>query len=108
MIDKRAIEKAIEGGWATYKGEPIEFYFYDECRPKWQEIALDPLFWQALGKALEWSDYTQVLHYYDQDRWNRDCTHSKNEVTWQHNARCFYNLILTGGDTDAFWKDLLT
>lgn len=51
---RESIQKAIEGGWNKYKDEPIEFFFYDECRPKWQEITSDPLFWQCLGKSLRW------------------------------------------------------
>jgi hypothetical protein len=96
QIPREAIEKAIEGGWATYKGEPIEFYFYDECRPKWQEIAFDPSFWQALGQTLNWYGlYSDVF--------GKDAI-----AAWQRKAHEFYALVLTSRNTEKFWEDLLT
>ncbi len=49
---KEAIQKAIEGGWETkhnfndWGGEIMSDFA--------NEALLDPLFWQALGKALGW------------------------------------------------------
>lgn len=43
---------------------------------------LDPLFWQALGKALGWKG------------------------AWKHYAHQYFDLLLTGGDTEKFWKEL--
>ena len=107
MIPKQAIEKAIEGGWHSELGldgvNEYGAYFNDglyHYRP--QEIALDPSFWQALGKALGWTDYSEE-HYTD----SRDRTYSRTHKTWWLNASRFYDLILTGGDTDAFWRGVL-
>lgn len=45
MIPKQAIEKAIEGGY----GQTEKPY-----STNWTGMALDPIFWQALGKVLGW------------------------------------------------------
>jgi hypothetical protein len=60
----------------------------------WQEIALDPSFWQALGKALGWNVTGRQLAM-------------NSKPNWQIWATRFYDLILTGGDTEKFWADLL-
>ena len=54
---------------------------------------LDPLFWQALGKALG--------HGINQ----RD--NVTNRLIWQQLALDYFDLVLTGGDTEKFWKELL-
>jgi hypothetical protein len=48
---------------------------------------LDPLFWQALGKALGWIDYARPQ--------------------WLQYALEYFELALTSGDTEKFWKELL-
>lgn len=78
MIPKTIIEKAFEGGYKSRVGDLVS----------WEEIALDPAFWQCLGKALGWERYT--MPYGD----------------WKMYARRFYDLILTGQSTDEFWKEL--
>lgn len=84
MIPKEAIKKAIEGGWKYKSGSG------------WTVIALDPSFWQCLGKALGWADNKLPV-----------LAHEPLGYTRQKYAHRFYDLILTGGDTDAFWKELL-
>lgn len=56
-----------------------------------EQIALDPLFWQALGKALGWDGWS-VQFYGDE---------------WLFHAHQYFDLVLTGGDTEAFWKELI-
>lgn len=50
---KQAIQKAIEGGYSpsgrTWKARQVH------------RILLDPLFWQSLGKALGWGEWTIKL-----------------------------------------------
>jgi hypothetical protein len=106
MIPKAAIEKSIEGGWVPprpylvlqfEKGSKLHA---EEVMAMMlpQEIALDLSFWQALGKALRWPLLGQP--YYLGNHW---C----EREWWQYKAIKFYDLILTGGDTEAFWKELL-
>lgn len=95
MIPKYIIEKAIEGGWKFQRSdrvsdeEAIEITLLD-----WERIALDPSFWQSLGKSLGWVTHTMSgeLPLREQD--------------WYIEAKRFYNLILTGGDTEKFWNEL--
>lgn len=96
MIPKEAIEKAVEGGWRGVI----------TTKQTWENIALDPSFWQALGKALGWSD-TRKSNY---DFLGKP--HVREEMQpspdWTRNALRFYDLILTEGDTKAFWGELLS
>lgn len=108
-IPKSAIEKAISGGW--YVGGKIDYRFLKEGfveiiptgledasdddlseRHKFTlaEIALDPTFWQALGKALGWPTIRSI-----------------EGQAWQRNAHRFYDLILQGQSTEEFWDKLL-
>lgn len=113
MIPKEILEKAIEGEWKEdlrYKTQYPEvkkgsgdmlIWYVDAVNHEWtfdrysfQQIALDPLFWQALGKSLLWSD---------------GASHVSNPTPeWMENAHRFYDLILTGQPTDTFWADLLS
>ena len=113
-IPKEAIEKAIEGGWHSE---------YPDCQilthSSWylmvgssrlsckgtplSTVALDPTFWQSLGKSLMWTEKTLV--YEDDDM--EDGTNDVWQKTWLFNAHRFYDLVLEGKDTDDFWQKLL-
>lgn len=92
-IPKEAIAKAKEGGWDDYETMNGFVVSADE-EPN--IAALDPLFWQALGKSLGWPKHEPT----------KDSS-SVGITEWHHFAMSFYNLILTNGDTDKFWTDLL-
>jgi hypothetical protein len=118
MIPKEIIEKAIEGGWKrgvdasknvfsfdiyesgiVYSVDPV---MYIDA----EEMIIDPLFWQSLGKALGWDkeDEENLKLYHASGGYGR------MPVTiykWNKNAHNFYNLLLTSGNTEKFWKDLL-
>lgn len=111
MTLKEFIETAIKGGWykeATYKIEGEEIIF---MRVKYDAITgvlpfstalLDHTLWQAVGRELGWSDYTEIITYYDRNRVNRDCTHSHNEETWKHSQHKFLDSLQEGKSlTDA-------
>ena len=75
MTIQETIEKAIEGGWNRYRDFTfisVRSYKHDPCDPlvelvglvegkkasnivSCNDIFLDPLFWQALGRALGWN-----------------------------------------------------
>lgn len=113
MIPTEAIEKAIEGGWAPWPpvwGETV-FKKLDITRAWWRnpitkrrvsivltKIALDPSFWQSLGKALGWATGTATDGSGTEYEWPHE---------WRNTAIQFYDLILTGDDTKKFWDDLL-
>lgn len=83
-IPEKALELARQGGWDITDGHG---YF--------EAIALDKDFWIGLSKALGWntSRYEPVV---------------KERYEWEENAHRLYDLILTGGDAEKYWKDLLT
>lgn len=117
FIPKAAIEKAMSAGW--YKGYTLEKYEnkYITLDPDgdrdallfFPEIALQPEFWQCLGKSLVWTNSIC-----------RDCGRSaqicmagdetclgEDVAGWKYHAGRFYDLILTGGDLEAYWKKIL-
>jgi len=101
MIPKKAIEKAQEGGWTnldkcTFSLNSLMGNFSE---PIDEAIALDPTFWQALGKALGWDERTTD---FDVDEF-----YMTDVQEWEFNAHWFAHIVLTGGDTEAFWNDIL-
>lgn len=115
MIPKEAIELAIQGGWKP-RGEKIRkrfevetdyAIFYDKVnvwRVPFEEIALDPSFWQALGKTKGWGK--PVGEWSFQNR--QDDMPMRPTAHWRNEAHFFYDLILTGGNTDEFWQSILS
>lgn len=118
MIPKEAIEKAIEGGWEAFGHcsptcpEPATFevsvdgiyvifhednsvveHAIDNVGYPAERIVLDASFWKSLGKALGWEELTEQGN--------------PSGTGWYYRASAFLDLVLTGGDTDAFWKELL-
>ena len=99
-IPKSAIEKAVIGGWnSSYLPNDEEYW----TREHFCVVALDPTFWQALGKVLGWKQ-----------EWNGQYMNTRNSQQepimvegWEHNAHRFYDLILTGQSTEKFWEDIL-
>jgi hypothetical protein len=91
MIPKQAIEKAIEGGWLEANQPWLQQHLMSDS----YHIALDPSFWQALGKALGKENHMEAL------------AHDWDVPWWRGQALNFYDLILTGDDTEKFWADLL-
>lgn len=97
------------------------------------EFILDPLFWQALGKSLGWGKET--YHTNTGKEWGeRFCNHCgisvdiqpsresgcnhvhypescdiclKNSKTWKEQARQFFDLLLSNGNTSAYWESLI-
>jgi hypothetical protein len=117
MIPREAIEKAIEGGWKEsmevdkvvvtpppFFGNPdftqIGIVVLHHADQYWiislAEVALDPAFWRALGKALGWEDDEQGVF-----------RAAYSLYMWHFHARTFCDTILTGGDTKKFWDDIL-
>lgn len=88
---EQAIRLAIEkGGYdinslGLYKsGDTFETWLRLDADNDKDGIVLDPLFWQALGRALGWS-----------------------ERAWFHESCEWFRLKLTGGSEEKFWDSLL-
>lgn len=84
-----AIKLAIEKGGYPSVVTADYYYHTDEGRRETRLLTLDPLFWQALGKALGWTDD----NFYGSD--------------WEIMAHDYLGVVLRGGNTEKFWKDLL-
>jgi hypothetical protein len=99
---EEVIKKAIKGGW-----KPAEYrersHFRTRGRHRWNkntvsssitthEILLDPLFWQALGKALGWETVSG----------------SNMNHEWTQQWHSFIGHLIMGKDPELFFKDLLT
>lgn len=104
-----AIRIAIEkGGYITerFMGSPA------------QRMVLEPEFWQSLSKALGWGCNCQNGNeYFGPDEtgdpiWGpcAVCVSDGQYVPakdWKDMAHQYLDLVLTGGDVEAFWKGLL-
>lgn len=111
---KKAISKAIEGGWAG-KTQLAGLYHT-------KEFLLDPLFWQALENAMNWKEetvsysikskqYTVVnspnivkcgAHTITRRRWK------KNAKPWLSHQHDFIDHLASGKNADSFFQDLLS
>jgi hypothetical protein len=102
-----AIKLAIEkGGW---KPEVLGLLITKQLNHPEDYIekdwaVLQPLFWQALGKALGWKEPKQgrniVPGFYE------PVIAFGLLETWVWYALRYHELVLTGGDTEKFWKEL--
>jgi len=66
--------------------------------------AQDPYFWQALGKALGWKD--KMLYRLTDSMYERKLSRKEMSEAEIH-AHQYFDLVLTGGDTEKFWKELI-
>ena len=102
-----AIKLAIEkGGWNDKQA-----YFY--CPLSGEQIdhaVLDPLFWQALGKALGWGDQDGIDdndYFLGIIDFPEIAEGKAFREVWLYKALQYQKLVLTGGDTEKFWRELL-
>jgi hypothetical protein len=108
MIPKKIIELAITAGWNLDRTSMLpakqSTLSVDEVIRVCQKgnnvyrVALDPSFWQCLGKALKWPTGKEP---------DVSCSMWETEG-WLGRARYFNYLLLTGGYSQAFWDDLLS
>lgn len=118
---EQAIQKAIEGGWKP-KDFPLteepseqigirivhqgEFQCYNKEYPEegynyeagFEIILLDPLFWQALGKAMGWYSWVHG-HVTDSMSYHPEC----GQCHWHR----FIDHLAEGKPTESFFADLL-
>jgi hypothetical protein len=75
-----------------------DFYGAEDCIDT-RAFLLDPLFWQALGKALGWNMKILVKVF------SPTTTLPESSVVipeWHYHGREYFDLLLTGGDTEKF------
>lgn len=97
-----AIEKAIEGG---YK-QPIAFMVGGKNYIENNEAFLSPLFWQALGKSLEWKNPRQCGCCYKEPKFCR-CSEFEMYEAWQINWHRFIDALAEGKTAEDFFGELL-
>lgn len=98
MIPTRVIEKVLESGWRTDEKQPAEFF------DAYEYYILDPAFWQALGKSCGWHRCTIISNENDYPIPHK---HSNSCQVYIMRAQVFFELILTGGNTEQFWEEIL-
>ncbi len=95
MIPKQAIARAIEGGYKIDLDWFADLPIYAHA-----QIVIDPIFWQALIKKAEFT-FDMI--------WECPLCASKNggHEPWLWYSHRFVSLVLTNGDIEKFWKELL-
>jgi hypothetical protein len=97
--EQDAIKQAVEAGWFPVEKEPLLSHTYSQHGKHWlfeiddspkailsfADMAANPAFWQALGKARGWE---------------------KDNIYWLDMALSYFSTILLKGDTRIFWKSL--
>lgn len=93
----QAIQKGIEGG---YKNELVEHWVVSggSSGGEVEKFFLDPLFWQALGKALGWEKCPKTGKL--------NCKQCSKDV-WLMEWHGFIDHIAKNKDPDEFFKELL-
>lgn len=98
-----AIEKEYmhEEGHKTKLIPDVGVVGYSRVRT-FSEVFLDPLFWQALGRALGWQHIVHV-HKYVGHSLDKEWT----EPAWLYHWHRFIDHLASNGDTDTFFQEIL-
>src|SRR5215510_4377616 len=118
MTIPEAIDKAVEGGYHIYGSDGMDTY-YEGANSEYsawtridnessfivptEETFLDPQFWQALGRALGWSEMCDL---------SITCVHGHEECLqchgyyWMYQWHCFIQAIADGNTPEAFFAHL--
>lgn len=133
---EQAIQKAIEGGYSSYAENvarnqlPItEAVKAVRRKDSDKKILLDPLFWQALGKAEGWGEVMTLIDekghpkewcYYQHcdvcgeivlgegEECPNDCqTENAPMPSWTYHWHDLIDHLASGKDSDSYFKELL-
>jgi hypothetical protein len=118
MTIEEAINKANEGGYHIYGSDGMDTYYeganseYSVWTRKDNESSfivltektfLDPQFWQALGRALGWSEVCDL---------SISCAHRHEECQrcrgyyWMYQWHCFIQALAEGNTPEVFFNHL--
>jgi hypothetical protein len=67
------------------------------------QVCLDPLFWQALGKARGWLKEASVFPKFS-GAWKME--QERNQKMWKIYALDYFETRLSGGDERKFWESV--
>ena len=113
------LELAFQGGY-PYRDDPDGNPYTEEDHYR---IVCSQEFWVSLGKALGWEKSTVTFKvkkkeisavsrkgtiYYTRDAHTITRPVRNAKMKWKRIAREFFDLLLTGGDTEKFWADLIS
>ncbi len=101
MIPEHIVKLAMENGYKNLTHNFIKI----EKRHNQAVMALDPLFWQALGKAKKWYEKYDAI---------KEKTYAltgglnmpKAMYEWRRQSSKFFDLLMTNGDITVFWANL--
>ena len=109
MTITQAINKAIEGGWKypiwfedVYSSVHATTEIADELLTRY--VLLDPLFWLALGRAIEHGKKA-----YMPDVWDKLSASSKDSVfktSIEYEWHCLIDHLASGGSIESFFETL--
>src|SRR5215510_1899871 len=118
MTIPEAIDKAVEGGYHIYGSDGMDTVYEGATNDysAWtrkdndssfivptEETFLDPKFWQALGRTLDWSERRDLaiscVHGYE------ECQRCRGYY-WMYQWHCFIQTIADGQTPDAFFAHL--
>lgn len=80
---KKALDLASKNGWSV-----------SDWKAGFYSPLLDPLFWQALGKAMGWKEEMWWVNNYIE--------------AWKYHWHRFIDHLAEGKDADSFFQDLLS
>jgi hypothetical protein len=118
MTVQEALNKAVEGGYHIRGSDGMETYYEGATNDysAWtrkdnessflvptEETFLDPRFWQAFGRALDWNEACDLAI---------TCVHGEEECYsgrgyyWMYQWHCFIQAIADGNTPEAFFAQL--
>lgn len=106
-----AIRRAIEGGWRpkglSLKDRPVSWIIQAVTNRSvfWERYILDPLFWQALGKAEGWHGVT--IHRNTPTNPSPKYGDVALYANWANQMHRFIDHIIEGKPIDDFFNSLL-
>ena len=118
MMIQEAMHKAVEGGYHIDGAHGIATSYIggnDECSA-WtrtdndssfmvpvEETFLDPRFWQALGRALGWSEVCDltIICVHGEEEWRR-----YRVSYWMYQWHCLIQALADGKTPEAFFAQL--
>lgn len=88
---RKALMQAVDGGYKADVSYLMKLPEYAKC-----QVWLDPLFWQALGKAERWSDRVPVYS-----------GHRLVDAEWKVMQHRLIYALQEGKSADDFFRELL-
>jgi hypothetical protein len=118
MTIQEAMNKAVEGGYHIYGSDGMGTYYEGASSEfsAWtradnestfvvpvEETFLDPRFWQALGRALGWSEACDLAITCAQG--HEECRQCHGYY-WMYQWHCFIQALADGHTPEAFFAQL--